>query len=87
MWAPPEKDLIFIQPEYRSQFQLGYGPLHLNEPVMEYQTANWLLQDLFDCVDRILFKSATGAQEKQWALALTRSILLRMRTIFLRIKP
>ena len=82
MWAPPEKDRIFIAPEYRSQFETGYGPLYLNEAVMKYQTSNWLLQDLFDCVDRILFKPNIGTQEKQSMLDLTLSILPRMKAIF-----
>lgn len=81
MWAPPEKDLMFIAPEYRFQFEKGYGPLRLNETVAEYYTSNWLLQDVFDCVDRILFKPAIGKEEKQWALDLTLSILPRMRAI------
>lgn len=86
MWAPREKDLIFVPVEYRELFEKGYGPLHLNEPVMEYETANWLLQDLLDCVDRILFKAAIGKGEKQWALDLMRSILPRMTTLVARIK-
>lgn len=81
-WAPPEKDLIFIAPRYRSHFEEGYGPLRLNEPVMGYQVSNWLLQDVFDCVDRLLFKADIGSEEKQWALDLTISILPRMKTAF-----
>ena len=65
---------MFVAPAYRPQFEKGYGPLRLNKPVMEYQISNWLLQDVFDCVDRILFKSNIGAREKEWAHDLTISI-------------
>ena len=82
MWAPPEKDLIFIAPEHRAQFERGYGALNLNELVMVYQTTNWLLQDLFDCVDRILFRSVAGTEEKRWAIDLAKCILSRMRPLF-----
>ena len=82
VWGPPEKDLSFIAPEYRSQLEKGYGPLRLNEAVMRYQICNWLLLDVLDCAERLLFKPGIGTEERQWALELTVSVLPRMRAAF-----
>ena len=80
MWAPPERDLMFVAPEFRPQFLTGYGPITLNEPVMAYLISDWLLQDTFDCVDRILFAGSVGLEEKQWALDLICTNLPKMKS-------
>ena len=81
MWGPRERDLLFIAPEDRPAFEVGYGPLEEIHEVARYVHADWLLQDLFDCFSRLLSPNL-ALLESAWALDTIATLVPRMRTFF-----
>ena len=78
-WGPRERDLLFVGPEDRPAFAVGYGPLDEIPEVARYFHADWLLQDVLDCVSRLL-SSELAPSERAWALDCIASIVPRMRS-------
>lgn len=68
VWAPPERDLMFIDAQYRSRFEAGYGRIETNKHVADYLSANWLLQEILDYAERILFSAYVDDKERRSAL-------------------
>lgn len=79
VWGPRERDLLFIAPEDRPAFEVGYGPLDEITEVARYFHADWLLQDVLDCFSRLL-SSELAPLERAWALDCIESIVPRMRS-------
>lgn len=80
IWGLRERDLLFIPPENRHAFELGYGPLKEMPEVARYVHADWLLQDLLDCFSRLRSPDLT-LQERTWAVHCINRIVPKMRTL------
>ena len=79
MWGPRERDLLFIAPEDRPAFEVGYGPIEEVPEVARYVHADWLLQDLLDCFSRLL-SPELSLLDRAWVLDSIATIVPRMRT-------
>ena len=77
IWGPRERDLLFIAPEDRPAFEVGYGPLDEIPEVARYVHADWLSQDLLDCFSRFLSPELANL-ERAWALETIANIVPRM---------
>lgn len=77
LYSVPEQDLMFVAPENRRDFEAGYGPLALRKPILAYLKADWHLQEIFDCLDRLLFQQVEP-EEMLWALRLLARLLPRI---------
>lgn len=77
LWGLRERDLLFIGPEHRPAFEVGYGPVHEVPEATRYVRADWLLQDLFDCFSRLLSPELSG-REHVWLVETVADIIPRM---------
>lgn len=78
-WGPRERDLLFIAPDNRLAFEVGYGPLDEVPEVARYVHADWLLQDILDCFSRLLPPNLMSS-ERDWAIDCISSLAARMHT-------
>jgi spectinomycin phosphotransferase len=79
VWSPPQIDLMFVEPRYRASLEEGYGPSPKNPSVDAYLSSNWLLQEAFDCIDRIVFSMTADTEEKAWAMKMLQDLVQKMR--------
>ena len=83
VWGFRERDLLFIAPEHRLAFEVGYGPLNEMTEVGRYVHADWLLQDLLDCFSRLLSPELSSS-ERAWAVDCVGNTVPMMRTFLQR---
>ena len=78
VWAPPERDLMFIETAYRAQFEAGYGPVRTNSRVFDYLSADWMLQELLDCAERVVLGAYVDQEERRWSLRYLRDLVAKL---------
>lgn len=78
LWGLRERDLLFIGPEHRPAFEVGYGPVDEVPEAARYVHADWLLQDLLDCFSRLLSPELSQS-DYAWLLQTVADIVPQMR--------
>jgi spectinomycin phosphotransferase len=73
IWAPKERDLVFVLGEGSQQEGLffdGYGTCEINQVALAYYRFEWVVQELGDYGERVFFLADLGDKTKAEAVRL-----------------
>ncbi|WP_219837004.1 phosphotransferase enzyme family protein [Paenibacillus sp. R14(2021)] len=78
MFAPKERDFIFVSYPHAHAFFQGYGSAEVNEKVLTYYRLERVLQDLIACARNVWIRDDLGEESKADAIKLFQDILAGM---------
>lgn len=75
MFAPKERDFIFVRHPHAHAFFQGYGAVEVDEKALTYYRLERVLQDLIECARNVWIRDDLGEETKADAIKLFQGIL------------